>query len=311
MSRKRFKDIKKYIHFANNDNLSAGDKLAKIRPLQDRVNTSLPQFEIFAKYLSVDEQMMPYFDRHSAKMFIRGKPIRFGYKNWVLASSDGYPYKFETYTGACKTKDSRMPLGPQVVSDLLSIVEDPACHCVYFDRFFTSYSLLRDLHEKNFKALGTIRKNRTMKCPLRLSKAVDKENRGFLDNRSDDYVSIVQWKDNKVVFMGSNFSNIEPTKKVKLFIQRDKKRIDCVQPFCFYLYNQGMGGVDLLDRFISQYQPSIQAKKWYWPLFLNCIEMLTVAAWRLHVTVQGSPHLDLLDFIWLVTKQQKACCFWS
>ena len=58
-----------------------------------------------------------------------------------------------------------------------------------------------------------------------------------------------------------------------------------------------MGGVDLRDRFISQYRPSIQAKKWYWPLFLNCIEMLTVAAWRLHVTVQGSPHLDLLDFI--------------
>ena len=136
-----------------------------------------------------------------------------------------------------------------------------------------------------------------MKCPLRPSKAVDKENRGFFDYRSDDYVSIVQWKDNKVVYMGSNLSNIEPTKKVKRFSQRDKKRIDCVQPFCFYLYNQGMGGVDLLDRFISQYRPSIQAKKWYWPLFLNCIEMLTVAAWRLHVTVQGSPHLDLLDFI--------------
>ena len=89
-------------------------------------------------------------------------------------------YKFETYTGACKTKDSRMPLGPQLVSDLLSIVEDPACHCVYFDRFFTSYSLLRDLHEKNFKALGTIRENRNMKCPLRPSIAVDKENVDFL-----------------------------------------------------------------------------------------------------------------------------------
>ena len=91
MSRKRFEDIKKYIHFANNDNLSAGDKLTKIRSLQDRVNTSLQQFGIFAKDLSVDEQMVPYFGRHSAKMFIRGKPIRFDNKNWVLASSDGYP----------------------------------------------------------------------------------------------------------------------------------------------------------------------------------------------------------------------------
>ena len=84
---------------------------------------------------------------------------------------------------------------------------------------------------------------------------------------------------------------------IKRYSQSDKKKIDCVLPFCFYQYNQGMVGADLLDRFISQYRPTIQAKKWYWPLFINCIEMLTVAAWRLHVTVRTSPHLDFLDFI--------------
>ena len=83
----------------------------------------------------------------------------------------------------------------------------------------------------------------------------------------------------------------------KCYSQRDKKKIHCVQPFCFYQYNQGMGGVDLLDRFISQYGPTIQAKKWCWQLFVNCLEMLTMAAWRLHVTVQTLPHLDFLDFI--------------
>ena len=80
--------------------------------------------------------MVPYFGRNSAKMFIRGKPIRCCYKNWILASSDGSPYKFETYTGACETNASSKPLGPQVVSALLSIVKNPACHCVYFNNFF-------------------------------------------------------------------------------------------------------------------------------------------------------------------------------
>ena len=75
--------------------------LAKILLLQDKVNNLLQQFELFEKDLSIDEQMVPYFGRHSVKMFIRGKPIRFGFKNWVLASSDGYPYKLGTYTGAC------------------------------------------------------------------------------------------------------------------------------------------------------------------------------------------------------------------
>ena len=79
-------------------------------------------------------------------MFIRGQPIRCGCKKWVLASSDNYPYKFVTYTEVCDAKDSSKPLGSQVVSALLSIVENPACHCAYFDNDFTSYYLLRDLH---------------------------------------------------------------------------------------------------------------------------------------------------------------------
>ena len=84
ISRKRFEDIKKLIHFADNNNLSAGDKLAKIRLLQDRVNASFQQVGVFAKDLAIDEQMVLYFGWHSAKMFIRGEPIRIGYKNWVL-----------------------------------------------------------------------------------------------------------------------------------------------------------------------------------------------------------------------------------
>ena len=92
---------------------------------------------MFAKDLAIDEQMVPYFGRHSAKMFICVKPIRFGHKNWVLASTDSYPYKFETCTGTFDIKDSSKPLGPQVVCGcaLLSIVENPASHCVHFDNF--------------------------------------------------------------------------------------------------------------------------------------------------------------------------------
>ena len=109
---------------------------------------------MFAKDLAINEQVILYFGRHSAKMLIRGKPIRFGYKNWVLASSDGYPYKFETYTGACDTKDSSKLLGPQFVFALLSIVENPVCHCVYFDNFCTSYYLLRDCTKRISRLLG-------------------------------------------------------------------------------------------------------------------------------------------------------------
>ena len=143
------------------------------------------------------------------------------------------------------------------MSALLSIVKKPAYHCVYFDNFFTSYYLLRDLYEKNFGALGTIREGHTMKCPLRPLKSVEKEEWGFFEHRSDNCVSMVQWKENNFVYLGLNFSNMEPTKIGKRYSQREKKKISCVQPFWFYQYNQGMGGVDVLDRFISQYRPTI------------------------------------------------------
>ena len=148
---KTFEDIKKLIHFADYNNLPAVDKLAKIRPQQNRVNASLQQFGVFAKDLAIDEQMVPYFCVHSAKMFIRGKLIKFGYKNWILASSDGYPYKFETYTGACDTKNSSRPLGPQDVSALLSIVKIPACHCVYFDKFLKILLFTARFAQKEFQ----------------------------------------------------------------------------------------------------------------------------------------------------------------
>ena len=57
-----------------------------------------------------------------------------------------------------------------------------------------------------------------------------------------------------------------------------------------------MGGADLLDRFISQYRPTINGKKWYWPLFLNCLQMLSIAFWRIHCAVSQKKQLDILDF---------------
>ena len=54
-------------------------------------------------------------------MFICGKQIRFGYKNWVLASCDGYPFKFKTCTRAREAENSSKSLGYQVVTFLVVV----------------------------------------------------------------------------------------------------------------------------------------------------------------------------------------------
>ena len=158
MARKRFEDIKKYLHFVDNNHHQIGEKLAKIRLLQDKVNRSLQQFGVFSKDLSIDEQMVSYIGRHSSKMFIRGKPRRFGYKNLVLASGYGYPYKFETYTKASKLKDRSKPLGPQVVCSLLSVVKNPTCYRFYFDKFLRPILCFVTCMKTNFGHLGQYEK---------------------------------------------------------------------------------------------------------------------------------------------------------
>ena len=73
----RSEEIKKYIHFADNNNLPADDKLAKIRSLQNDLRNSLLQFAVFSSNLSINEQMVQYFGKHSLRTFILGNPICF------------------------------------------------------------------------------------------------------------------------------------------------------------------------------------------------------------------------------------------
>lgn len=49
--------------------------------------------------LNYDESMVKYFGKHRCKQFIRGKPIRFGYKIWCLNTPDGYHVNFDFCQG--------------------------------------------------------------------------------------------------------------------------------------------------------------------------------------------------------------------
>ncbi|KAI8121791.1 PiggyBac transposable element-derived protein 3 [Lucilia cuprina] len=73
---------------------------------------------VFHENISIDESMVKYYGRHSAKQYIRGKPIRFGYKNWVAASSSGYCYCFDIYCGKSTIPVSE-PLSTRVVKMVL------------------------------------------------------------------------------------------------------------------------------------------------------------------------------------------------
>ncbi|XP_066958864.1 piggyBac transposable element-derived protein 2-like [Macrobrachium rosenbergii] len=162
MSKNRFCEIKKFIHFADNQHLEQGNKMSKISPIYDMLNDRFVQFGVFHQLLSVDESMVPYYGRHSAQMFIRGKPIRFGYKIWCLCGNDGFPYPLKLYQG--KEEGRIQPLGMSVITKMVDVISSHSnveIHQLYFDNFFTSYDLLVQLAETDAKATGTLRDNRS------------------------------------------------------------------------------------------------------------------------------------------------------
>ena len=64
------------------------------------MNTFIRQFLFWHKDFSIEEQMIPYFEMYSTKQTKRNKSTRFGYKNFALTSSDGYPYHVIPYSRA-------------------------------------------------------------------------------------------------------------------------------------------------------------------------------------------------------------------
>lgn len=137
MSNKRYHPLKKYLHLADNQNLLTGDKVAKVSPMYNLLNDNLVQFGIWHADLSVDESMVPYFGRHGIKMFIKGKPIRFGCKLWVLCGTDGFPYYMKIYVGK-ENGASADPLRTRVIQEMVDVLGKTSKyqnHSLFFDNF--------------------------------------------------------------------------------------------------------------------------------------------------------------------------------
>lgn len=161
--RDRFREISRYLHFADNSTLeprgSPGhDRLGKVRPVINHLSQRFSDLYKPHREVSVDEAMIKFTGRSSVKQYMPMKPIKRGIKVWVMADShNGYFHTLQVYTG--KQGGGEKQLGARVVKDLTQDLKGKNHH-VYFDNFFTSEQLLQDLVEDNIYACGTARKDR-------------------------------------------------------------------------------------------------------------------------------------------------------
>ncbi|XP_070173741.1 piggyBac transposable element-derived protein 3-like [Littorina saxatilis] len=300
MSRNRFDEHMRFLHLADNNTLDPNDKVSKVRAFVSMINERCLLYFPEQQHLSIDESMVPYFGHHLTKQFIRGKPIRFGFKLWTLADPLGYVVQFEPYTGAGGGQPyGRLGLGGTVVKDLISELPQRPYYLT-FDNFFTSLPLLSDLAANGIGATGTIRKNRIEHCLMRDATRFAKEDRGALDFRHDrrSNVLVVEWNDNSVVTVASNCDRVMPLARVRRWSRAQRQFVQIEQPDLIRVYNATMGGVDRADQNINAYRISLRTKKWWWPYFAHVLELVMQNAWLLfrRTDAHTAEPLDLLAF---------------
>ena len=119
------------------------------------------------EYLAIDESMIPYFGKHFAKQFIRGKPIRFGYKMWALCSNGGYLHSFDLYMGKKENEAidtvPNIGLRGNVVLNLIAKANLPSNHnhILFLDSYLTSIPLMKELISQGYLATGTCKDNKS------------------------------------------------------------------------------------------------------------------------------------------------------
>jgi len=186
MRRDRFFQIMKFINCADNNEINVRDKSWKLRNLMKKLQTRCIDNFVPVQNINYDESMIKYFGRHSCKQFIRGKPIRFGYKMWCLKSSDGYLINFDIYQGKLPGgKPNYENVFGKCAAPLIYFLENLSPekrklpYRIFFDNLFTSANLLSFLKDRGYSGTGTIRENRLSKdFPLIEKKLFLKKQRG-------------------------------------------------------------------------------------------------------------------------------------
>ncbi|EPY75408.1 piggyBac transposable element-derived protein 1 [Camelus ferus] len=297
--RDRFELIFSYLHFADNSHLDQKDKFTKLRPLIKQINKNFLLYAPLEEYYCFDKTMCECFD---SDQFLNGKPIRIGYKIWCGTTTQGYLVWFEPYqeeSTVMAGKDLDLGVGGNLVMKFADVLLERG-HYPYhlcFDSFFTSVKLVSALKKKGVRATGTIRENRTEKCPLMNAEHMKKMKRGYFDFRveENDEIIVCRWHGDGIISLCSSAVGIEPVREIQGYAS-DEESPQISQPSIVKLYAECREGVAKMEQTTSKYRVRVRSKKWYSVLVSYMIDVAMSNAWQLHRACYPGASLDLVDF---------------
>lgn len=141
MPRNRFELLFKFWHFADNSAAEHGDRLSKLKGIQDSLLHRFQSVYYPAKQLYIDEAMVLWRGRLVFRQYIPGKRPKYGVKLYLLCESSGYVVNALVY---CGKSDAMSGFGHSeaVVLKLMEKYMDVG-HELFVDNFYTSVPLAK------------------------------------------------------------------------------------------------------------------------------------------------------------------------
>ena len=223
------------------------------------------------------------------------KPVKRGIKVWMRCDADNaYLSDFEVYLGK-RQQPSEKGLGYDVVRRLSRDIEG-RYHHLFFDNYFTSVPLLKDLLDEDTYACGTARTNKKylstdIKKPGKMVRGESK-----IRQERGGNLTATAWKDKKVVTVLSTLSDPNDMQSCRRREGNVVREVD--QPASVHSYNSYMNGVDRHDQLRLKYGVGRFAKKawkyltWF---FINCSIVnayIIYAEKSQRTTKKGYKHID-------------------
>jgi hypothetical protein len=274
MSRNFFATILRNLHLADNEKIppktsKTYSKTYKVDEFLQMLKNNFQRNYVLSENVSIDESMIKFKGRSSLKQYLPMKPIKRGFKVWILADTkNGYAYDFEIYKG--KESERRGSLGEHIVKKMISNLEF-SYRKIYFDNYFSSPDLLDYLYKKGLYAAGTVRVDRRY-MPKEFCKSENLLQRGEYEYITSGKVVLYKWMDRKLVFLLSNFHDPDTFE----IIQRKEKNggkqsVQC--PKAISDYNKYMGGVDRADQRKESYSLDRKSKRFWHRIFFNFLNV--------------------------------------
>ena len=282
MSRDRFSAILTMLHLNNNESYvprgnPGHDPLHKVRPIVDHLFKQFSEQYIPLEQLTIDEGICGFRGRVRFRVFIKGKPEKYGIKIYELCEAEsGYACAFEVYTGKDLLAEENLNSALNVV-DRLSTKYQNKGYTIYMDRYFSSPKVFDHLWEKGTKAVGTVMPNREGMPKQSFQKILK---RGEFISRHRNHLLAVKWKDVRDVHMLSTVHKAEMRTDER---SRQRKQ----KPAAVLDYNKYKVGVDRSDQLLAYYAYRRRQVKWWKKLFLHLFDLAIVNACILYNTTHA------------------------